>query len=156
MKEKLNFALANPIDLKMFDGEDVLGQLSKGSTLGFSATSGGTYTTINGIAELPAIDAKGAGVDVTDLSMDIKTEIEGLIDAKEIEIDIFYKGSNFDAVLALNGTEKFWRYAISGGLQATFKGTVSVGLDGAKTGDAVKFKLFIKLTAKPVIGRASA
>ncbi|SKA15767.1 hypothetical protein SAMN02745116_02618, partial [Pilibacter termitis] len=121
------------------------------TTLGYSDTANGTYTTIDGIVSIPDIDNKKQGIDVTTLGDNIQKEINGLSEKKELDIDVIYRGSNFAAIKALENVEKFYKITVAGGLVVTFKAVASVGLGQLGVNEAVKIKFSLKVLTLPEI-----
>ncbi|MDR2834270.1 MAG: hypothetical protein LBV67_11195 [Streptococcaceae bacterium] len=145
-KKQFQLQIFNPTN-------DFTGIISAGTTLGVASAQTGPFTIINGIVSVPDIDNKKQGVDVTTLEDDMMVEINGLMEKKELDLDVVYKGSNFDAIKALEDLEKWYKITIAGGLVVTFKAMATVGIGAIGVNEAVKIKFSLKVLTKPSISR---
>lgn len=130
------------------------GILSKGIKLGYSATSGGTYTDIPDLQEVPNLGGSAERVDVTTLTDGNYRYINGVKDFGELEFKFLYDNSgatsNYRVLKGLEdaGAVNYFQVSFPDGTKFTFSGQVSTTIDGAGVNAALTFTAAITLNSE--------
>ena len=123
------------------------GILSEGITLSYMLVD--VETPLTDLLEIPELGGKVDKVEVTSLSDKSKKYINGLIDYGDLAFSFLYDNStadsNYRVLKAMDdaGTDETFVIAFPDTTIFTFSGEVSVSIDAAKVGDALKFTLSI-------------
>jgi hypothetical protein len=120
------------------------GILTKGITLGYSATGADNYTILTNLQEIPEIgNGVREKVETTTLADDNKQYIAGLGDSgQDLSFKFLYEKEQFEDLLALNTTQ-YWQVKMPDGVSASFQGTPSVKFDSASPNNALTYTLAI-------------
>jgi hypothetical protein len=101
---------------------------SYGSTLGYSATSGGSYTNVAEVVEVDGPSLQVSEVDVTSLASPSahKEFLPGLVDPGDIKLKLNLLTSQFSTVwgFAAGRTFKYWKITLSNGDTAVAYGFI--------------------------------
>lgn len=122
------------------------GILTKGITLSYKATSGGSgsYTVLTNLMEIPEIgNGEKEMVDVTVLTDEVKKSIAGLGDsAQTLGFKFLYEQEQFQTLAAMN-TSMEWKVSMPGeaAIAATFTATPAVRFDSAAPNAALTYTL---------------
>ncbi len=129
------------------------GILSKGITLGYSATSGGTYAIIANLQECPELGGTAEKVDVTTLADGNMKYINGVKDFGDLAFKFLYDNSgatsNYRIVRGLEESGKivFWQVTFPDGTTFEFSGEVTTAIDSAAVNAALTFTANITLNS---------
>lgn len=120
------------------------GILSKGTTLSYKASSAATdFTIIGNVQEIPELGGKIDKVDVTCLDDSCKRNIAGLKDLGDLQFKFLYDNSSatspYRVLKGLAGTITTFKVTYPDTTSHQFDASVSVSMDGAKAGEALKF-----------------
>ena len=130
------------------------GILSKDVELKYSATSGGTFTKLNGLFEFPDLGSEPEMIDVTDLSSANFKYIHGLQDFGSLTFGFIYDGegsaSNYKILKDLEGEKTYWQVVIPGAdagdeMTVSFSGAPAVWMTGTGVNSRLEFQLSIAL-----------
>ena len=121
------------------------GILTKGITLSYKATSGGSgYTVLTNLMEIPEIgNGEKEMIDVTVLTDEVKKSIAGLGDsAQTLGFKFLYEQEQFQTLAAMN-TSMEWKVSMPGeaAIAATFTATPAVRFDSAAPNAALTYTL---------------
>jgi hypothetical protein len=132
------------------------GLLSKGITLSYR-NDDGEFVTLPNLQEIAEIGNNAPEkIDVTTLSDDTKKSIAGLADtAQDLPFKFLYEKSEFEAVIALNGS-KMWLVTLPDGMKAHFNATPSVKIAGAGVSAPVTYTLMLSVESKVEWGEPPA
>lgn len=122
--------------------------LSKGITLGYSATEGGEYTLLTNLQEIPEMGSnarKREKIDITTLADDEKKEMDGLLEVaetQELAFKFLHDKTQFETLVGM--TEKtYFQVSLPDGIVANFSGIPSVKLSSATASTAMTYTLTI-------------
>ena len=138
------------------------GILTKDTTLSYSATSGGSYTQVPDLQEVPDFAADVDRVEITTLADGARRYKKGIKDYGELEFTFLYDNSgaqsNYRLLRALEeeDTNAFWKVAFPDGTTLAFQGEVSTGINGAGAGDVYQLTATISLTSDITVTNPSA
>lgn len=123
--------------------------LTKGITLSYKTSDATEYTVLTNLQSIPAIsNGEREMIDVTVLTDDVKKSIAGLGDSSQTLAFVFiHEKEQFETLLALDASCD-WKVAMPDGINATFKGTPSVGFDAASPNAALTYTLNIGVESK--------
>lgn len=121
------------------------GILTKGITLSYKTTSGGSsYTVLTNLMEIPEIgNGEKEMIDVTVLTDEVKKSIAGLGDsAQTLGFKFLYEQEQFQTLAAMN-TSMEWKVSMPGeaAIAATFTATPAVRFDSAAPNAALTYTL---------------
>ncbi|MFO0863543.1 MAG: hypothetical protein U0744_02595 [Gemmataceae bacterium] len=91
------------------------GLASKGVTLGFSATEGGSYTPVTGLVSVKAPKKKAKITERTALDDDVQEKGVAHIEIDQLTIEIRHDSDAIAALDALVGLRKWWKITNSKG-----------------------------------------
>ena len=130
------------------------GILSKGITLGYKATSGGsTYTNIPNLQECPQLGGSAEKVDVTVLTDGNYKYINGIKDFGDLAFKFLYDNSgeqsNYRIVRGLEEAGKVvdWEVSFPDGTKFHFSGEVATQIESASVNSALAFTATITLNS---------
>lgn len=123
--------------------------LSKGMTLGYKTSEGGSYTTLTDLLEVPALGGSVDKVDVTTLADASKKYIKGLKDYGDLQFKFNYAKEQFKALDALTGSVNF-QVTLPDETTATFSGEPTVSLESAGVGAPLTYTMSIALDSEIV------
>lgn len=130
------------------------GILSKGIKLGYSKTSGGTYTNIPDLQEVPNLGGSAEKVDVTTLADTNYRYINGIQDFGDLEFKFLYDNSgetsNYRILKGLEeaGDVVYFQVEFPDGTKFDFSGQVSTTIEGASVNTALTFTAAITLNSE--------
>lgn len=119
--------------------------------------TGTSYAILVPIKEYPDLGGAPEGIDVTTLSDHIRKQVDGLQDLDTLEFTCNYDATDYSTVAALAGTEQ--DLAVVFGASAvntpdghdgsfTFKGYVSVFVNGGGVNDAREMTVAVNVTSE--------
>jgi hypothetical protein len=125
------------------------GILTKGITLGYSATGADDYTILTNLQEIPEIgNGVREKVETTTLADDNKQYIAGLGDSgQDLSFKFLYEKEQFESLIDLEGS-CFWKVELTDGINANFKGVPAVKLNGASPNNAITYTLVITVESE--------
>lgn len=129
------------------------GVLSKGIKLGYSRTSGGTYTDIPNLQEVPQLGGAAEKVDVTTLADSNYKYINGIKDFGDLAFTFLYDNeeetSNYRVLRGLEeeGAVVYWEITFPDGTKFNFSGEASTEIASAAVNAALQFTLNITLNS---------
>lgn len=130
------------------------GILSKGITLGYKATSGGsTYINIPNLQECPQLGGSAEKVDVTVLTDGNYKYINGIKDFGDLAFKFLYDNSgeqsNYRIVRGLEEAGKVvdWEVSFPDGTKFHFSGEVATQIESASVNSALAFTATITLNS---------
>lgn len=116
-----------------------MGQKTRGITIGYADTSGGTYTAIASIIDLPSgpkISVDKVDATVSDSPSEYRQRDPGWKDVGDIAAKIQFAKAAQATILALVGVAKFWKITYPDGSAWGFAGFISeFGNSHAMTGN---------------------
>lgn len=131
---------------------DIIGILSKDTTLGYKIGTDSTYTILEGLVSVPALGSEPSQIDVTNLSSANKAYIKGLQDTSSLSFGFIYQqydktaGSNFKTLRDLAEEDSVdWEITLPDGVSFTFSGQCSCWTDEIPVDDALKMTLSITI-----------
>lgn len=119
--------------------------LVNGTTLKFSATSGGTYTELAGLKEVPDVGAEPEMVDNTALSDAIVHNEVGIGDPGDMEYTFRYSKENYAACHALEGTKQYFDHILKDGTSFKFEAIPTTRISGGGVNDPQEFVMALAL-----------
>lgn len=136
------------------------GLLTKDIKLGYSSTSGGTYTDIPNLQECPALGGSVDKIDVTCLADGNKKYINGIKDFGDLTFKFLYDNStetsNYRVLKGLEGKTTYWQVSFPDGTKFAFSGDVSCEVDSSAVNNAITFNANISLNSDMVVTNPSA
>lgn len=138
------------------------GILTKDTTLSYAATSGGNYTQIPDLQEVPDFAADVDRVEITTLANSARRYKKGIKDYGELEFVFLYDNSgansNYRILKGLEDadTNAFWKVEFPDGTTLAFQGEVAVGINGAGVGDVFQLTATISLSSDITVTNPSA
>lgn len=124
--------------------------LGKGTTVGHSTTSGGTYTLLNEIRKVGSPKVSPADVKVTNMdSGNYHEYIPGLIDGGEVDVEQNYTKGDFDFLYTNNGVPLFWKITLTDGSFLAFPGYVKEPVIDPETEKEIVTKFKIRVSGEP-------
>ena len=126
------------------------GTSTVGAKLSVSDTSGGTYTEIPGLQEIPELGGDPEQIDVTTLEDTVKRSIPGVQDLGDLAFTFLYDKTNFLALKAgLDTTTTYhWKVEFNDGLQVTFEAIPNIKLSGGGSNAALTFTINMSLQSE--------
>lgn len=137
------------------------GLLSLGATLSYSA-SGGTFTVLSGLQEIPEIGGTPEKVEVTTLADDTKRYINGIKDFGDLAFTFLYDNADATASfrvlqgLEVAGDAIEFKVTYPDSTEFTFSALPSVTMGGATVNGALTFTLNLALNSSVAIKHPSA
>ena len=130
--------------------------IGNGTKLGYSSTSTGTRTYINGITTIPEIGGSPDEVETDSLdNLKYHTTIDGLMPAVKLEIELNMEDpsaeSNIRQVYDLeqSGNTYYWFIEYSNGVTVSFRSKVRYSIDETTSGELLKFKMYLSAIGEP-------
>lgn len=133
------------------------GILSKDTTLSYKATSGGTYTEIDLLMEVPELGGDPEKVDVTTLADGVKKSIPGVRDLGDLAFKFLYDNetatSNYRVLKGIqeSGEAAFFKVEYPDGTSHEFESFVNVKMDAAAVNGALTFTATMNLQSEITI-----
>ena len=123
-----------------------MGVLSKGITLSYKTSSGGEFTPLTNLQEIPDLGGETEAIEITTLADDAHVYMDGIKNyGDSIAFKFLYDKTQFETLIGLTGT-LIWKVTLPDTTTCTFSGTCSVKLDGAGVNAALGYTLSIKPT----------
>ena len=123
--------------------------LVNGTTLSYSATSTGSYTTLAGLKEVPDLGAEPEMVDNTALSDSVIHNELGIGDPGDLEYTFRFKNTEatdaYRVLYARNGQLTYFKHTLVDGTTFSFSAQPSVRLSGGGVNDPQEFVLALAL-----------
>lgn len=118
--------------------------ISKGIKLSYKKASGGEYTALTNLQEIPDLGGESEAIEITTLADAAHMYTDGLLNyGDSLEFKFLYEKAQFSTLSEL--TESVvWKVELPDGLACTFGGTCSVRFDGVGTNTALTYTLAIK------------
>lgn len=121
-----------------------MGVLSKGITLSYKTSSGGEFTPLTNLQEIPDLGGETEAIEITTLADDAHVYMDGIKNyGDSIAFKFLYDKTQFETLIGLTGT-LIWKVTLPDTTTCTFSGTCSVKLDGAGVNAALGYTLSIK------------
>ena len=123
-----------------------MGVLSKGITLSYKTSSGGEFTPLTNLQEIPDLGGETEAIEITTLADEAHVYMDGIKNyGDSIPFKFLYDKTQFETLVGLTGTVN-WKVTLPDTTTCTFSGTCSVKLDGAGVNAALGYTLSIKPT----------
>lgn len=123
-----------------------MGVLSKGITLSYKTSSGGEFTPLTNLQEIPDLGGETEAIEITTLADEAHVYMDGIKNyGDSIPFKFLYDKTQFETLVGLTGT-LIWKVTLPDTTTCTFSGTCSVKLDGAGVNAALGYTLSIKPT----------
>lgn len=123
-----------------------MGVLSKGITLSYKTSSGGEFTPLTNLQEIPDLGGETEAIEITTLADEAHVYMDGIKNyGDSIPFKFLYDKTQFETLVGLTGTLT-WKVTLPDTTTCTFSGTSSVKLDGAGVNAALGYTLSIKPT----------
>lgn len=123
-----------------------MGVLSKGITLSYKTSSGGEFTPLTNLQEIPDLGGETEAIEITTLADEAHVYMDGIKNyGDSIPFKFLYDKTQFETLVGLTGTVN-WKVTLPDTTTCTFSGTSSVKLDGAGVNAALGYTLSIKPT----------
>ena len=117
--------------------------ISKGITLSYK-TSGGSYTTLTDLQEIPELGGDSEAIEITTLDDAAHMYTDGILNYGDSLAFIFlYQKEQFTTLQGLEGSIE-WKVSLPDNTTCTFSGTSSVKLAGVDVNAALTYTLSIK------------
>ena len=117
--------------------------ISKGITLSYK-TSGGSYTTLTDLQEIPELGGDSEAIEITTLDDAAHMYTDGILNYGDSLAFIFlYQKEQFTTLQGLEGSIE-WKVSLPDNTTCTFSGTSSVKLAGVGVNAALTYTLSIK------------
>lgn len=121
-----------------------MGVLSKGITLSYKTSSGGEFTPLTNLQEIPDLGGETEAIEITTLADEAHVYMDGIKNyGDSIAFKFLYDKTQFETLTGLTGT-LIWKVTLPDTTACTFSGTCSVKLDGAGVNAALGYTLSIK------------
>lgn len=121
-----------------------MGVLSKGITLSYKTSSGGEFTQLTNLQEIPDLGGETEAIEITTLADDAHMYMDGIKNyGDSIAFKFLYDKTQFETLTGLTGTLT-WKVTLPDTTTCTFSGTSSVKLDGIGVNAALSYTLSIK------------
>lgn len=121
-----------------------MGVLSKGITLSYKTSSGGEFTPLTNLQEIPDLGGETEAIEITTLADEAHVYMDGIKNyGDSIAFKFLYDKTQFETLTGLTGTVN-WKVTLPDTTTCTFSGTSSVKLDGAGVNAALGYTLSIK------------
>lgn len=121
-----------------------MGVLSKGITLSYKTSSGGEFTPLTNLQEIPDLGGETEAIEITTLADEAHVYMDGIKNyGDSIAFKFLYDKTQFETLIGLTGT-LIWKVTLPDTTTCTFSGTCSVKLDGAGVNAALGYTLSIK------------
>lgn len=121
-----------------------MGVLSKGITLSYKTSSGGEFTPLTNLQEIPDLGGETEAIEITTLADEAHVYMDGIKNyGDSIAFKFLYDKTQFETLTGLTGT-LIWKVTLPDTTTCTFSGTCSVKLDGAGVNAALGYTLSIK------------
>lgn len=118
--------------------------ISKGITLSYKAASGGEFTELTNLQEIPDLGGDVEAIEITTLADSAHMYTDGLKNyGDSLAFKFLYEGTQFTTLGALAGVNQ-WKVTLPDGEACTFSGSSSVKLDGVGVNAALTYTLSIK------------
>lgn len=121
-----------------------MGVLSKGITLSYKTSSGGEFTPLTNLQEIPDLGGETEAIEITTLADEAHVYMDGIKNyGDSVAFKFLYDKTQFETLTGLTGTVN-WKVTLPDTNACTFSGTCSVKLDGAGVNAALGYTLSIK------------
>ena len=130
--------------------------IGNGTKLGYSSTSTGSKTYINGVTTIPEIGGTPDDVDTDSLdNIKYHTTIDGLMPAVKLDIEMNMEDpeatSNIKQVYDLeqSGNTYYWFIEYSNGVTVSFRSKVKYSISETTSGELLKFTMHLSAIGEP-------
>lgn len=118
--------------------------ISKGIKLSYKAASGGEYTELTNLQEIPDLGGEAEAIEITVLSDAAHMYTDGILNyGDSLAFKFLYDKEQFTTLTGLTGSNS-WKVELPDGATCTFTGTSSVKLDSVGVNAALTYQLSIK------------
>ena len=130
--------------------------IGNGTKLGYSSTSEGTRTYINGVTNIPEIGGSPDEVDTDSLdNLKYHTTIDGLMPAVKLDIEMNMEDPSAEANikkvydLEQSGNAYYWFVEYSNGITVSFRSKVKYSISETTSGELLKFTMHLSAIGEP-------
>lgn len=118
--------------------------ISKGIKLSYKAASGGEYTELTNLQEIPDLGGEAEAIEITTLADAAHMYTDGILNyGDSLAFKFLYDKTQFTTLTGLTGSNS-WQVELPDGATCTFTGTSSVKLDSVGVNAALTYELSIK------------
>lgn len=118
--------------------------ISKGIKLSYKAASGGEYTELTNLQEIPDLGGEAEAIEITTLADAAHMYTDGILNyGDSLAFKFLYDKTQFTTLTGLTGSNS-WQVELPDGATCTFTGTSSVKLDSVGVNAALTYQLSIK------------
>lgn len=130
--------------------------IGNGTKLGYSSTSTGTKTYINGVTTIPEIGGTPDDVDTDSLdNLKYHTTVDGLMPAVKLDIEMNMEDPSAEANikqvydLEQSGNTYYWFIEYSNGVTVSFRSKVKYSIGETSSGELLKFTMHLSAIGEP-------
>ena len=118
--------------------------ISKGIKLSYKTASGGEYTELTNLQEIPDLGGEAEAIEITTLADAAHMYTDGILNyGDSLAFKFLYDKTQFTTLTGLTGSNS-WQVELPDGATCTFTGTSSVKLDSVGVNAALTYQLSIK------------
>ena len=118
--------------------------ISKGIKLSYKQASGGEFTELTNLQEIPDLGGEAEAIEITTLADAAHMYTDGILNyGDSLAFKFLYDKTQFTTLTGLTGSNS-WKVELPDGATCTFTGTSSVKLDSVGVNAALTYQLSIK------------
>lgn len=118
--------------------------ISKGIKLSYKQASGGEFTELTNLQEIPDLGGEAEAIEITTLADAAHMYTDGILNyGDSLAFKFLYDKTQFTTLTGLTGSNS-WQVELPDGATCTFTGTSSVKLDSVGVNAALTYQLSIK------------
>lgn len=118
--------------------------ISKGIKLSYKTASGGEFTELTNLQEIPDLGGEAEAIEITTLADAAHMYTDGILNyGDSLAFKFLYDKEQFTTLTGLTGSNS-WKVELPDGASCTFTGTSSVKLDSVGVNAALTYQLSIK------------
>lgn len=118
--------------------------ISKGIKLSYKQASGGEFTELTNLQEIPDLGGEAEAIEITTLADAAHMYTDGILNyGDSLAFKFLYDKEQFTTLTGLTGSNS-WKVELPDGATCTFTGTSSVKLDSVGVNAALTYELSIK------------
>lgn len=118
--------------------------ISKGIKLSYKTASGGEFTELTNLQEIPDLGGEAEAIEITTLADAAHMYTDGILNyGDSLAFKFLYDKAQFTTLTGLTGSNT-WKVELPDSATCTFTGTSSVKLDSVGVNAALTYQLSIK------------